>query len=814
MRKTLRQRFHLEPPAGLLNDPNGLAWYRGVYHVYFQWNKFEKNHSYKEWGSFASDDLVHWQFQGSALVPDQPYDQNGVYSGSALEIDGKLCLYYTGNVKHQGLRNSRQCLAVTEDGRRYLKLGPVLEKPDGYTPHFRDPKVFRGENGWYYMLIGAQQASGRGALALARSRGDFRIPAVEAEADGVRHTQLDFASWRALEEKPAPEGLPAAFADPGESATLEITLSDPAAGLTVRLYYTLFAGLGIVARHQVAENTGTRPLTLHNLQSASLELPALPWEMLTLYGTHAKEANGQRFPLHHGVQRIESVRGSSSPQHQPFFALLSPDVTADRGLAVGFHLVYSGNFLAQAELDQFGMVRAQIGLHPDGFAWQLMPGERFTSPEAILNCTTGGLNGLRQNFHQLYLHHLMPPRFAEAERPILLNSWESMYYDVTLSKIERQAELARQLGVELFVLDDGWFRKGNSSRDSMGDWRCNLRKLPGGIPAAARIVHGKGMKFGLWFEPEAVTADSDLFRQHPDWVLQTPGYSMTQGRHEYLLDLSRPEVVDYLFDVLDGYLQKSGIDYIKWDMNRPLTDFCSLAPGARQGETAHRYVLGLYRLLERITTAYPRLLIEGCSSGGARFDPGMLYYVAQNWTSDNTDGHDRLAIQAGYSLLYPPVAMGAHVSITPNHQTGRVTPLDTRWQAARLFNLGYELDLTLLTPEELADLAGQIAQRKAERRWVQSSRFFTLDLPGPYTGWAAVAQDGSRCLVQVFQTRYDPLFAHTPVRLSFLDRDGLYRDAASGQLYGGDELATLGLTAPLIKQDDAATVWELIREPG
>lgn len=646
----------------------------------------------------------------------------------------------------------------------------------------------------------------------ARSRGDFRIPAIEVEAGGVCHTQLDFVSWRALDRKPALEGLPATFGAPGETATLEVTLADSAAGLTVRLYYTLFAGLGILARHQVAENTGHRPLILRNFQSASLELPAQLWQMLILYGTHAKEANLQRFPLHHGVQRIESVRGSSSPQHQPFFALAAPDAAADRGLVIGFHLVYSGNFLAQAELDQFGMVRAQIGIHPDGFAWQLEPGEKFTTPEAILNCTAGGLNGLRQSFHTLYLRHLMPPRFAGVERPVLLNSWESMYYDVTLSKIERQAELARQLGVELFVLDDGWFRKGNSSRDSMGDWRCNLRKLPGGIPAAARIIHSKGMKFGLWFEPEAVTPDSELFQTHPDWVLQTPGYPMTQGRHEYLLDLSRPEVVDYLFGVLDSYLQKCGIDYIKWDMNRPFTDFCSMAPGARQGETAHRYVLGLYRLLDRITTVYPRLLIEGCSSGGARFDPGMLYYVGQNWTSDNTDGHDRLAIQAGYSLLYPPVAMGAHISITPNHQTGRTTPLDTRWQAARLFNLGYELDLTLLTQPERQEIARQIAQRKAERRWVQSSRFFTLELPGPYAGWAALAEDGSRCLVQVFQTRYDPLYCHTSVKLSFLEQGALYRDAASGQLYGGDELAHLGLMAPLAKQDDAAFVWELVRE--
>ena len=644
-----------------------------------------------------------------------------------------------------------------------------------------------------------------------RSRGDFRIAAIEAASGRVRHTELDFAGWRVLEQKPALEGLPSTFARSEESCTLEVLLTDQTAGLSVKLYYTLFTGLGIVARHQVVQNTGTWPLTLHNIQSASLELPALPCEMLTLYGTHAKEGNLQRFALHRGVQRIESVRGASSPQHQPFFALLAPNTSADSGSVAAMHLVYSGSFLAQVELDQFGNIRAQIGIHPEGFSWQLQPGEAFTSPEAILNWSSSGLNGLRSNFHALYRRHLMPPRFAKQERPILLNSWESMYYDVTLEKIEQQAELARQAGIELFVLDDGWFRAGNTSHDSMGDWRCNTTKLPGGIAAAARIVHEKGMKFGLWFEPEAVTPDSDLYKAHRDWALQTLGYTPALGRHEYLLDLSRPEVIEYLFQILDGYLRDGNIDYIKWDMNRPLTDFCSLAPSARQGEIAHRYVLGLYSLLARVTAAYPDLLIEGCSSGGARFDPGILYYVAQNWTSDNTDAHDRIAIQTGYSLLYPPVAMGAHVSITPNHQTGRVTTLDTRYQVARLFNLGYELDLNLLSERERQQISRQVAQHKAERRWLQDASLYTLELPGPYAGWAVLSEDKSRCIVQVFQLRYDPRFAHTPVRLPFLPTDADYFDTDTGERYGGDELAGRGLMAPLVKQDDAAFSWELVQ---
>ena len=469
----------------------------------------------------------------------------------------------------------------------------------------------------------------------------------------------------------------------------------------------------MILRHQKFENIGDHILKLQNVLSLSLELPAKEYDFLSLYGTHAKEAGRFRFRVHHGVQKTESVRGSSSPQYQPFFALMSPDTSEEKGEVYGFHLIYSGNFLAQTECDQFGNIRAQIGIHPETFCWELSPGETFFTPEAVLNYSGRGLNTMSQNFHTLYRRHLFPKSYAGKERPILLNSWEGMYYDVSLEKIEEQSALARKLGMELFVLDDGWFRAGNDSRISMGDWICNDKKLPGGIHATAEIVRQNGLKFGLWFEPEAVSQKSGLYEKHPDWALHIPGYGLTEGRHEYLLDLTREDVRTYLKDMLDSYLRDGEIDYIKWDMNRPLTEVNSaLLPPEKKGETFHRYILGLYDILEWLKTSYPDLLVEGCSSGGARFDPGMLYYVSQNWASDNTDAFDRTLIQSGFSLIYPPEVIGAHVSITPNHQTGRITPLDTRYQAARLFNLGYELDLTKCTEDEKEAIRRQTEEHK------------------------------------------------------------------------------------------------------
>lgn len=635
-----------------------------------------------------------------------------------------------------------------------------------------------------------------------RGHGDYRIPALTVtQEDGITFADPIFSGLKITDGKPEIPGLPSISASPAEAKTLELLCEDARAGLKITSYYTILDHEGVILRHQKIENIGSQKLKLQNVQSFSLELPAREYDFLSLYGTHAKEANRFRFRIHHGIQKIESTRGSSSPQHQPFFALISPDTSEEKGEVYGFHLIYSGNFLAQAECSQFGSIRAQMGIHPDTFCWELAPGEVFYTPEAVLNYSSGGLNAMSHNFHTLYRRHLFPKSFAGKERPILLNSWEAMYYDVTLEKIAEQSALAKELGMELFVLDDGWFRTGNDSRSSAGDWSCNETKLPGGIRAVSEIVRQNGLKFGLWFEPEAVSRKSRLYEKHPDWALHVPGYEMTEGRHEYILDLTREDVRSYLKQTLDFFLRDGNVDYIKWDMNRPLTDVNSaLLPVHRKGEVFHRYILGLYDILGWLKETWPNVLVEGCSSGGARFDPGMLYYVSQNWASDNTDAFDRTVIQTGFSMLYPPEVIGAHVSITPNHQTGRTTPLNTRYQTARLFNLGYELDLTKCTPEEQAAIRRQTAEHRQERVRFLDGVFYRHDVPNDnYVMWSVVSE--MECIAVIFQKFFDPLCSRGRFRLLGLDPEADYTDAATGKVFGGDELMEIGMTVPPVKED-------------
>lgn len=644
--------------------------------------------------------------------------------------------------------------------------------------------------------------------------GDFRIPALEIEQEnGVRYTQLLFKEWKILDKKPEIKGLPSLRVRDENVETLEIICEDNIAKIRVYLYYSIFGEKGIITRHQKIENYGEQDIKIENIQSFSLELPIKDYEMISLYGTHIKEANIERFKLHHGVQKISSTRGSSSAQHQPFFALVSPKTSNENGEVYAFHLIYSGNFLGQVEMDQFKNIRAQLGINPETFSWNLRKNESFFTPEAVLNYSDEGLNGMSQNFHWLYRNHLLPKKFIKKERPILLNSWESMYYDVSLDKIEEQCELAKELGIELFVLDDGWFRKENSSKSSMGDWICNEKKLHGGIEKVADLVKEKGLKFGLWFEPEAIGKNSDLYRNHPEWILQFPEYMPLEGRSEYILDLTREDVQSFIIDTLDSYLKTGKIDYVKWDMNRPLTDVYSLRLSREQKqETYHRYVLGLYAILNKITQKYPDVLFEGCSSGGNRFDPGILYYMGQNWTSDNTDACDRTTIQNGYSLLYHPVMMGAHVSIVPNHQTGRVTSLNTRYEVARLFNLGYELDLKKCNQEEREIIKNQIKKSKNERNFIQNSEFYRYDIPSEnFMMWSVINEKKDRCSLVIFQKSFNPLESHTRFKINYLEPEYNYLEVNSGIIYGGDELINIGLTIPLIKEDFYTFTFEFIK---
>lgn len=638
----------------------------------------------------------------------------------------------------------------------------------------------------------------------SRAHGDFRIPAISIIQDnGIDMINLTFKEWRILKEKPEIKGLPSTFSKNGETETLEVICEDDTAKVRVYMYYTIFNDLGIIVRNQKIENFGEHKVSIINAKSLSLELPPKEYDFLSLYGTHTREANINRFPLHRGIQKIESARGASSPQHQPFFALLSPDTCQEVGEVFAFHFIYSGCFLGEVEKDQFGNVRAQMGLNPTNFRWLLECGETFETPEVILNYSAEGLNGMSYNFHKLYKNNLVPQRFINQERPILLNSWESMYYDVTHEKIDEQSSVAQELGIELFVLDDGWFRRSNDSKSSMGDWVCNENKLPGGISKVADTIHEKGLKFGLWFEPEMISKNSNLYVQHPDWALQIPGYSMIEGRNQYVLDLSRKDVQQYIIDVFHEYLKDGRIEYVKWDMNRPLTDVNSLTLEVdKKGEIWHRYVLGLYHVLDTITSAYPNVLFEGCSSGGARFDPGMLYYTPQIWTSDNTDAFDRMTIQSGYSLLYPPVTMGAHISVTPNHQTGRITPMNTRYQVARLFNIGYELELSKCQVDEITEIANQIREIKKYRKLIQNGDFFRHDVPNDnYVMWSTINSEKTEAVVVIFQKFYDPIKSHCLFKLNYLNSDFDYYEVNTNKIYGGDELMNVGLSIPLVKND-------------
>lgn len=647
-----------------------------------------------------------------------------------------------------------------------------------------------------------------------RGAGHFGLPQLSvAGPDGRDTLRLAFESWEELGQKPGLPGLPSVRATPQEATTLRVTLADARLGIRVRLLYTLFDGLDVLTRSMVIENAGSADVTLLDAQSLSLRLPARKWDVLTMYGAHTREGNLSRQHLGHGILSVGSACGSSSPSHQPFLALMEPGAGQTSGQVVGMALVYSGNFVARCERDAWGNACAQMGINPSTFSWRLSPGESFSTPEAIVSHSTQGLQGMSDSFHQVILHNLMPKRYANGERPVLLNSWESMYYDVSEEKVLRQARLAKDLGMELFVLDDGWFRTENSSRCSMGDWQVNRTKLPSGISRLARAVHDLGLGFGLWFEPEAVGPGTELLRSHPSWVLHVPGVEPAIGRHEYLLDLGNPEVQAHLVAVLDSYLDNGDVDYIKWDMNRPLTDVWSaVLPPERQGEASHRYVLGLYEVLHEVGERHPQVLIEGCSSGGCRLDPGMLAFVAQNWASDNTDAADRVRIQSGLSLVYPSLALGAHVSAVPNHQTGRSTTLDTRFEVARQLNLGYELDLTELDQEELDEIAHQVAAYKDSRAWMAQSRLVLCEVPNDnYVAWATISQQRDRAIVTVFQYRYDTLMANGTLRIPGLDPTADYRVGGTDEVYGGDELEDVGLSLPLLPGDNQALGLRLYR---
>jgi alpha-galactosidase len=625
--------------------------------------------------------------------------------------------------------------------------------------------------------------------------GDFREAAYRIrQSNGSRVSHFVFSDYQIQQGKPALAGLPQTHGADDGIETLILSLKDDVTGLELQLFYTIFEDAAVIVRSSKVINHRNQPVTIEQLASQSLDFPNRPFDLIHLPGAWAKERQVTREPINRGIKRLDSKRGSSSHQQNPFAVILEPNATEFAGECFGFSLLYSGNHEIIIEKDPYHQTRVIMGINSHQFAWQLPPTESFQAPEAVIAYSEAGLNQLSATYHDFYDEHLIRGKYKKQERPILINNWEATYFDFNEEKLDALVDEAKELGIELFVLDDGWFGQREDDQTSLGDWFENEGKLASGLAGFAQKVHDKGLQFGLWLEPEMVSGDSELNRQHPDWLLQVPNRKPALSRSQYVLDFSRQDVRDHLYQQLSQLFDTVAIDYIKWDMNRSLSDVYSLLlDPAQQGEVAHRYLLGLYEFLEKLTTAYPTILFEGCSGGGGRFDAGFLYYMPQIWTSDNTDAIARLKIQYGTSLVYPPSTMGAHVSAIPNHQTQRATDLAIRGNAAMSGLLGYELDLTQLTEEEKAQIKEQITFYKKHRRLLQLGRF--VRLLSPYEGndaaWLYVSQDKKEAIVFYFRVLDEASAPLVTLKLAGLDPDLTYQ--SGGENFGGDELMQLGL---------------------
>lgn len=664
--------------------------------------------------------------------------------------------------------------------------------------------------------------------------GDFRLSClVVRDTTGAAGADFLYDSHQVLPGKYDLDGLPCAHDEDSEAETLSILLKDPVTGLELELLYGVFARQDVITRAVRLHNGGSAPLRLEKAASLCLDLPFGSWDLLHFHGRHAMERRMERTPLPNAITTVSSTRGASSHHHNPFVILCDHGADEDHGLCYGVMPVYSGSHRTDIEVDQNGLTRLVTGIHDERFSWKLEAGETFTAPEVLLCCTPDGLGDLSRHYHTFLRRNICRSPFRYTRRPVLINNWEATYFRFDTESICRIAEKAAALGVEMMVLDDGWFGKRDDDNSGLGDWFVNEHKLPGGLQPLIERVNALGMKFGLWVEPEMISEDSDLYRAHPDWALTLPGRTPAMGRNQLVLDMGRPEVVDYLTERLSTILRENHIEYIKWDMNRNMSDVYSRAlPPERQGETAHRYMLGVYKLLDRLTTAFPHVLFEGCAGGGGRFDAGMLCYFPQIWCSDNTDAVERLTIQHGTSFGYPVSCMGAHVSACPNHQTGRTTPLWTRAVVAMSGTFGYELDLGRLTDEERAQVKEQIETFKRYYDVIQNGAYYRLSDPNTqprYTAWQTVT--GTESLVSLVLTHPEANARPLHLFLRGLDENALYRvdelqlygtantpeaagpDTASlaGAVFSGSALMYAGCTLPHLTGDVPSVQMHLTR---
>ncbi len=649
-------------------------------------------------------------------------------------------------------------------------------------------------------------------------QGWYGTPAVDVvNGQGDHVLDLRVTGYRIFPGKKGLPGLPAVYTEKeGEAQSLEIDLSDRLTGLAVTMQYAVYGESGAVTRSMLIANQGSEPLSLRGAMAASVPLWGSDYDVIHLKGAWARERTLIRTPLGQGKYEIGSQRGASGHEENPFLALCGKQTGENSGDVWGVSFVYSGSFLAGASTDNGGNSRMYIGMNPQVFTWQLQPGESFQTPEAVLVYSSRGLNGMSQQYHQLYRTRLVRGSWRDRERPVLINNWEGTYFDFNEEKLFRIAKAGKELGIELFVMDDGWFGRRNSDNCSLGDWTANPEKLPDGLAGLSKRIHGLDMLFGIWMEPEMISPDSDLYRAHPDWCLHVSGRTRTEERNQLILDLTREEVREYVTDSVCSALREGRADYLKWDMNRNMTEYFSPAlPPERRMETQHRYMLGLYEIMEKVTDRFPDVLFESCSGGGGRFDPGMLYYMPQAWTSDNTDAVSRLSIQYGTSLVYPLSVMGAHVSAVPNHQCRRTTGMRMRGDVALCGgSFGLELDVTAFGEEEKEQAREVIAAAKKYRKLVQQGTFSRLISPlsGKYAAWQSVSPDGEEALLCVYRILAE---ANTPpirVRMTGLDPAAYYRDETA-KLYSGAVLMYSGYSVQ-IPGDFGSMLIPLKKEPG
>lgn len=682
---------------------------------------------------------------------------------------------------HLQTAHSSYIFHVAETGHLVnLYYGARLSHRDDFSVLDQRLNVLLGSSTAYADNFGSLSLDTLRLEVASYGKGDYREPQlhIEYEDDGSRTSDFLFHRYELHQHKPELIGLPATELSSQQACSLTLVLREPIKKIELHLHYSCFEVCDVISRSLEIINNSENNITLDSALSLCMDLPDDQYDLLHLSGKWINEAQLQRHPLARGVFKIDSKKGVSSADHNPFMALTRPNCSETDGECYGFGLVYSGNHQCSVEVSPHNMTRVMLGISPFDFRWSLAKQEKFTCPEVLMTYSKAGLNGMSQHFHHAIQQHLIPVHWHNRPRPIQVNNWEATYFDFDEKKLLKLAKKAKQLGIELFVLDDGWFGQRDSDTTSLGDYFEHSKKLPHGLAHLSEKIKALGLQFGIWVEPEMISPTSELYKKHPEWTVQSPQRSPSLGRHQLLLDMSNPQVVEYLYQQLKSVFKRANVDYVKWDHNRNFSDIYSACSSkAEQGGFAHRYVLGLYRLLHKLKADFPEVLFESCSSGGNRFDLGMLHYMPQTWTSDNTDAVARTKIQYGSSLLYPLSSMSAHVSGRPSHQVLRQTSIETRFNVAAFGCLGYQTDITKLTPFESKAVMAQINFYKQHRQLLQFGRFYRLQSPFEDNRmlWIVVNQSGDEAILGYYQTLQQSNGPLEQIRVSMLDPDRHYQ---------------------------------------